>query len=315
MIVSVRIAAWWWLVSVSACYAPNTPTGIPCASASVAERCPEGQICVTRDGREVCDRSASPSDAAFDATSLDATIDGDGDGIPDVVDDCPNAANPRQENEDGDRFGDICDPCPVAADNNPPDADLDGVADACDPRPLVPGDKIVLFEGFHDGVPASWAKLGNWSAGADLVATNSAGIVSSSLTVPLTTTAPVMVWARIIPTAFVASGVQVISSTLQYNTNDLAGIQCELVSGTPPTQNLYDLGNNTVFGSVPGGVAIGNTYDLKLGWTGSGYSCAIFAQSISAAHAASGATGANFGVHMIRTSAEVAFVLVVDASG
>jgi len=37
-------------------------------------------------------------------------LDRDGDGVPDIVDNCPNDKNPDQVNEDGDRFGDICDP-------------------------------------------------------------------------------------------------------------------------------------------------------------------------------------------------------------
>jgi hypothetical protein len=35
--------------------------------------------------------------------------DGDGDGIPDSEDNCPNAANPLQEDADGDDLGDACD--------------------------------------------------------------------------------------------------------------------------------------------------------------------------------------------------------------
>ena len=35
----------------------------------------------------------------------------DGDGIPDIGDNCPNVANPLQENADGDTLGDACDKC------------------------------------------------------------------------------------------------------------------------------------------------------------------------------------------------------------
>ncbi|MGD2110327.1 MAG: SBBP repeat-containing protein [Phycisphaerae bacterium] len=38
--------------------------------------------------------------------------DTDGDGIPDADDNCPDVANPSQENGDGDDRGDLCDPCP-----------------------------------------------------------------------------------------------------------------------------------------------------------------------------------------------------------
>lgn len=38
--------------------------------------------------------------------------DGDGDGVPDTVDNCPNVVNPGQEDADGDGPGDACDGCP-----------------------------------------------------------------------------------------------------------------------------------------------------------------------------------------------------------
>lgn len=98
-------------------------------------------------------------------------IDGDGDHVPDPVDNCPTVPNPGQENADGDSHGDACDACPLDSakiapgicgcgvvdvdsdgdgfadciDNCPavanPDqanADGDGVGDACDPCPLDP---------------------------------------------------------------------------------------------------------------------------------------------------------------------------------
>ena len=43
--------------------------------------------------------------ASCDSCAADA----DGDGVADNTDNCPNAANPLQENNDGDAQGDICD--------------------------------------------------------------------------------------------------------------------------------------------------------------------------------------------------------------
>lgn len=69
----------------------------------------------------------------------------DGDGVPDVLDNCPNIWNPNQEDADGDDIGDVCDSdidgdsiynwddnCPYVA--NPDQADFDGddLGDACD---------------------------------------------------------------------------------------------------------------------------------------------------------------------------------------
>ena len=93
----------------------------------------------------------------------EAACDGDGDGVSDVVDNCPLAPNPTQSNVDGDSFGDKCDTegpspnttglggaddCTDGVDNDGDtkidgadtgcDSDGDGVADVIDNCPLVP---------------------------------------------------------------------------------------------------------------------------------------------------------------------------------
>jgi hypothetical protein len=57
------------------------------------------------------------------------TGDADGDGVLDGADNCPNAANARQENLDGDAQGDACDP----------DDDNDAVLDGADNCPVQVG--------------------------------------------------------------------------------------------------------------------------------------------------------------------------------
>jgi hypothetical protein len=85
--------------------------------------------------------------------STDPRPDTDGDGIPDLGDNCPADSNPSQENTDGDSEGDICDPdddndglpdsednCPLTPNVGQADADEDGAGDACDDCPdTLPG--------------------------------------------------------------------------------------------------------------------------------------------------------------------------------
>ncbi len=106
-------------------------------------------------------------------TGVPTADDGDGDGIPNSMDNCPTVFNPvrpvdngMQGDADGDGIGDVCDPCPLdanttvcttfdatdtdgdgvpnATDNCPTvanpgqtDTDGDGKGDACDPCPTV----------------------------------------------------------------------------------------------------------------------------------------------------------------------------------
>jgi hypothetical protein len=66
-------------------------------------------------------------------TCTPTLADGDGDGVADANDNCPNVANADQADADNDGVGDACDE-PTPAD----DADNDGVADGNDNCPEVP---------------------------------------------------------------------------------------------------------------------------------------------------------------------------------
>jgi hypothetical protein len=68
----------------------------------------------------------------FDSVMFMPLSDTDEDGILDALDNCPNEANPGQEDSDGDAVGDACDNCPALENPEQTDADLDGVGDACD---------------------------------------------------------------------------------------------------------------------------------------------------------------------------------------
>ena len=83
-------------------------------------------------------------------TSYDPSHDGDGDGVPDVDDNCPPAVipscanhaqncvsskNPSQKDTDGDKLGDKCDNCPEVANYRQTDVNNDGIGDACTKSP------------------------------------------------------------------------------------------------------------------------------------------------------------------------------------
>lgn len=82
----------------------------------------------------------------YDPCPLD---DRDMDGVPNVVDNCPNIANDDQANSDADPHGDACDNCPHVSNYDQRDFDLydedtsysfppsDGVGDVCDNCPYV----------------------------------------------------------------------------------------------------------------------------------------------------------------------------------
>ncbi len=108
-----------------------------------------------------------PATQAADAADRDAGDDGDADGIPDDLDNCPARSNPDQHDEDIDGVGDTCDVCPHIADDQRDEGELalggqaDGVGDACDPRPATGGDRISVFDGFAgDTLASGWQHNG-----------------------------------------------------------------------------------------------------------------------------------------------------------
>jgi hypothetical protein len=142
------------LVTVLGCaFDPDGPGGASGGDGAPPADAPAGS---DDAGRDI--DGAAPGDAGTpDATPV---LDGDEDGVPDGIDNCPAIPNVDQSDEESDTVGDACDNCPVAV--NPDQQNggeigvgqpVDGVGDACDPRPFQGGDTIALFDGFNAADP------------------------------------------------------------------------------------------------------------------------------------------------------------------
>lgn len=322
----------WPLLLLAACYAPSAPANAPC---SADGSCPTGQRCGIA-GTCVTGEDPGPIDAALvpdgpdgpggpdapdarrpvDAPPLDAVpLDTDGDGVPDAVDNCPLVANANQDNEDGDRFGDACDPCPPVADDQPLDSDGDGVADACDPRPTIRGDRIVLFEGFHHGIPNTWATLGSWAASGDS-AIVTAGNQSNNLTVARDLALPYTVSAGVTPTQIATTGTVTFGTMVQYNTTPAGGVGCQVLLSSM-VLTLVDLASLATHGGQgPPGFVPGMAYTLGVGRSATAYTCSLSGSgNYTTSFTPSGTPGNRIGVNSIGVSAAVHWVMAIDASG
>ena len=210
---------WLLLAWLAGCYAPEVPEGVACDPAR--PYCPSGQSCVQVDGEFTCASEDPSSDAS-------GPLDRDGDGVPDLVDNCPSVKNPSQSNFDDDWFGDACDPCPPYADEPPIDRDGDGVSDQCDPDPASPGDHIVAFDSFEHGL-AGWNADGAWTQQSDGVTVDLSAGAHASLTMPLADAT-----RRNVTASFTATVLRNLpqpagaGTVVQYDPSGDAGIDCEL---------------------------------------------------------------------------------------
>lgn len=95
--------------------------------------------------------------------------DGDGDGLFDQDDNCPQDANPAQEDGDGDKVGDACDNCPEVKNADQKDGDLDAVGDWCDncPAHYNPDQDDTDGDGVGDACTPAGTGGGGGSAGGE----------------------------------------------------------------------------------------------------------------------------------------------------
>jgi hypothetical protein len=104
----------------------HQPAGFVCRAAAgpcdAEETCDGSSAMCPADAllpaTSVCRASTGPCDPAEHCTGSSATCpadvreaDADGDGVCDMLDNCPNDANPSQADSDHDGLGDACDPC------------------------------------------------------------------------------------------------------------------------------------------------------------------------------------------------------------
>ena len=94
---------------------------------------------------------------AQDAFSVIVTLpDADGDGVPDVDDNCVDTPNPGQEDVDADGVGDVCDNCMDTPNPGQEDVDADGVGDVCDNCMDTPNPARRTRTATESGTPAPW---------------------------------------------------------------------------------------------------------------------------------------------------------------
>jgi hypothetical protein len=155
-------------------------------------------------------------DLVFDVEVGDPTIDEDLDGVPNLRDNCPGIANPKQE-DTGETVALL---------------GADGVGDACDPKTDEPGDAVIARYFFTDPLAdgQQWMATGDWTFDDGFAEVDATGTIA---TLVATATAPTTH-----PRTTVEAGLEVItdngSGTISAGI-DFVDRRVEIDPGVPPT--------------------------------------------------------------------------------
>ncbi len=270
------------VLAVSGCYSPTPPSGAPCSNGE----CPTGLECIA----DVCVQpgmDAPPEDAASDdaiisdaESSLDAPfIDTDGDGVVDKTDNCPLVSNPGQRDHDVDSRGDVCDVCPHISDDGS-DLDADGVGDLCDSSPTNNRDRLVLFEGFYDGVPLGWIPNGPISEQPGVLRVDLEGSERANISAPLVPPEKAVLVGSVTPLSNIGPDSRGIGIAMPQTpgTEGGLGVACELVyavNGATPGLAIVNLGQNAFASSMAYPFTMGQPYRLTLVRRNNEFSCSV----------------------------------------
>jgi hypothetical protein len=242
--------------------------------------------------------------------------DVDADGISNGSDNCPMTSNADQGNEDGDPLGDKCDPCPIDPASPPSDPDNDGVSDSCDPRPAMAGDTILIFEGFHGGVPSNWQAIGTtMKSGDDIVMVGAAGN-HGALIPPINAPASGTLSFKGSITATVGQNDAALAAAMPFDPGAVHGVFCELYapnagSATDRSIDIYDSIPDNVRANRNFAWQLNTPYTLVSKRTNGAYVCTVngtetLQASTNSAPATSKAAVFTFGV-----TASISWMLVV----